>query len=186
MKPIALLCLILLGSLPIEGKGWHIARHRNAQTDIDYYAAQIKDIPVRILEKEARIKTHMTMMFLCSPKYSGLMGMLINLSFDEVPKFSTNRGRSGEIYHYPVLLGLHKIGRKAPKLIETQVFTWKSMIGGDKSLGILSDWLIPILQHDRLTIGITSKWDGDFVMIKVPLKGALEVTSRVMKLCGME
>ena len=186
MKPIAPLCIILLCVLPVKGlaKGWHLAHGQDPETGNGYYVAQMKDIPVRVLEHKVwtnnRIKTRMTMMFSCSIDRPTLKAILF---FDEIPKFSTNRRRDGSLDYYPVLLSLHSKKKKEPQLLETEVSHMWSMPNGDKGLGIDRDVIIPILQHDRISIGFMSKWNGDALMAKVSLKGALAVVNKALRYC---
>ena len=170
-----------------EQKGWHVEHYpQTGDMVTEYWATQIK-VPVVTMDEELKAKTHVTMMFMCSPRFGSSLGMKINLLYGEKPKYTTNRKRSGDIIHYETILLLDRAGLKEPRFYKTDVFTWSkgSMIQRARSLGILPDFVLRILAHDELRICVLSEWDGKLVMSIVPLGGVSTAVYEALAHCGM-
>ncbi len=184
-----IIVLVVLGVCPTEAlaqTGWHLAHGRDDQTDNEYYVVQIKGIPVRIIEHEDwlknRIKTRMTVMLSCNPDHP-TTSLALSLDFDKAPQFSTNRRRVGPLDYYPVVIGFPKTGQQERRMYETEG-SQQWTIPKATLLGLHSDMIAPFLLYDRMIISVMSKWDGDFVMAEVPLKGVTELAGKVLHYCG--
>jgi len=189
MSYVRIIVLVVLGVWPTEAlaqTGWHLAHGRDDQTDNEYYVAQIKGIPVRIMEHKDwiknRIKTRMTVIFSCNPGRP-MTSPSLSVDFDEVPQFSTNRRRVGPLDYYPAMIGFPKKGQREGRMYETEVSQQWTMPKATL-LVLHSDMIVPFLLYDRMIINVMSKWDGDFVMVEVPLKGVRELAGKVLHYCG--
>ena len=190
--------IVALFVLPTESLAagkvvWHTKHYE--QTDdmlTDYWAAQAENIPVyTVSEQGLATKTHLTMMFLCSPSTENRIGLEINLAFDERPKFTSDvkRDAATGVSFYPVILALYKNFRdKEPsKYIETLAHTSLSLPPVGRNLGLDPKHVDTILDHHKLAILFMMHWAGG-----PPVKANMRIIDatpslwKVKELCGMD
>ncbi|MDE2808854.1 MAG: hypothetical protein OXN90_10600 [Gemmatimonadota bacterium] len=168
------LLILLLSPVEVLAQ-WYMSYGQDPITGKDIYAARLDNMKI-VTHGEEVAKAQMSVMYSCISQVPNSIGF--GMYLDTTPKFSPpGKKVVGVVYSHPAKITLYKEGDTKFKSIRTEITQSQGLLAFDTNL------LLEILKHDRLTVLFLTAMDGDAVIAKIPLKGALEVIARVQRKC---
>ena len=162
---------------------WRLDHGEDPITGGNIYVAQLDK--VKLQNEGKRTKARMSLIFSCSSQWPDYYWAMF---LDTAPVFSVPEDKTLPMKSIAVLIVLQNAGYDKRNTILTTVSQWRKK---PKELLFDSSFTKKIhnslsSSYDYLSIGFLPTWDGEVVIAKVPLKGAVAAINKATYKCNSE